>query len=262
MWGSSPLARGLRVGDLSGPDRRRIIPARAGFTQDQCASAGPKPDHPRSRGVYGAGRINIPPHTGIIPARAGFTLRLAETPRSSGDHPRSREVYKFGMRAAIARTGSSPLARGLRAWHHPSGHVVGIIPARAGFTPHSSISCMPAKDHPRSRGVYHLIPQLSDHRLGSSPLARGLPPHESRSLWTGRIIPARAGFTPGGSGSMTPTEDHPRSRGVYSHVVSCGVEAGGSSPLARGLPGARVVGPRAERIIPARAGFTAATPST
>ena len=160
------------------------------------------------------------------------------------------------MRAAIARTGSSPLARGLRAWHHPSGHVVGIIPARAGFTPHSSISCMPAKDHPRSRGVYHLIPQLSDHRLGSSPLARGLPPHESRSLWTGRIIPARAGFTPGGSGSMTPTEDHPRSRGVYSHVVSCGVEAGGSSPLARGLPGARVVGPRAERIIPARAGFT------
>ena len=33
-------------------------------------------------------------------------------------------------------------------------------------------------------------------RLGSSPLARGLPVIVAAGAYTGRIIPARAGFTP------------------------------------------------------------------
>ena len=134
MWGSSPLARGLRVGDLSGPDRRRIIPARAGFTQDQCASAGPKPDHPRSRGVYGAGRINIPPHTGIIPARAGFTAASCVSCKRSPDHPRSRGVYAATGGNSAFQRGSSPLARGLLGLLVCCLRIPGIIPARAGFT--------------------------------------------------------------------------------------------------------------------------------
>ena len=50
--------------------------------------------------------------------------------------------------------------------------------------------------------------------------------------------------------------DHPRSRGVYVHLI--GLIAGylGSSPLARGLQSARPRRPRAGGIIPARAGFT------
>ena len=91
--GSSPLARGLplaRPGYWTGPG---IIPARAGFTDDDDDDNDDRWDHPRSRGVYlvlgdgglkdggssplarGLLRQLIP--TGhlarIIPARAGFT---------------------------------------------------------------------------------------------------------------------------------------------------------------------------------------------
>ena len=71
-----------------------------------------------------------------------------------------------------------------------------------------------------------------------------------------RIIPARAGFTTKKSRVAFVVKDHPRSRGVYFDVEGQARPIGGSSPLARGLlaesAGARV----AERIIPARAGFT------
>ena len=52
------------------------------------------------------------------------------------------------------------------------------------------------------------------------------------------------------------TWDHPRSRGVYDGQVGGGLRAVGSSPLARGLPIAVFARRLAERIIPARAGFT------
>ena len=92
-WGSSPLARGLRPTLPQRLPRRRIIPARAGFTGRGAFQEPKQMDHPRSRGVYGtcvAGR-SAPPGSsplarglpgdcegplaaaGIIPARAGFT---------------------------------------------------------------------------------------------------------------------------------------------------------------------------------------------
>ena len=72
----------------------RIIPARAGFTHDECRRAGRDSDHPRSRGVYCLSQrllrhligssplarglpiiLSVPSgFFGIIPARAGFTL--------------------------------------------------------------------------------------------------------------------------------------------------------------------------------------------
>ena len=92
--------------------------------------------------------------------------------------------------------GSSPLARGLRQRR------------RRNYPT--------ASDHPRSRGVY------------STAI--------SGACVQPRIIPARAGFTPGG---------HRLRR-----------HGQGSSPLARGLRPA-ALGERAQvRIIPARAGFT------
>ena len=91
--GSSPLARGLPDGEGHVPIRRRIIPARAGFTVPGQRSRRPWTDHPRSRGVYArpgmsagprsgssplargllAGRLQLGGRHGIIPARAGFT---------------------------------------------------------------------------------------------------------------------------------------------------------------------------------------------
>ena len=92
--------------------------------------------------------------------------------------------------------------------------------------------------------------------MGSSPLARGLrtipqpcDPHH-------RIIPARAGFTPGRVSALALFRDHPRSRGVYSAKSKRYILLHGSSPLARGLLSRRGSPGESAGIIPARAGFT------
>ena len=93
LAGSSPLARGLRVGGAAYVETIGIIPARAGFTTQPRLDSSRLGDHPRSRGVYlrrlarlCARRGSSPlarglphqghchaPHRRIIPARAGFT---------------------------------------------------------------------------------------------------------------------------------------------------------------------------------------------
>ena len=172
--GSSPLARGLRRPPEEERSRRRIIPARAGFTVMRPLKSWRIMDHPRSRGVYwlpsppvictpgssplarglrdrgGEGRLC----RRIIPARAGFTRRAAIISRARSDHPRSRGVYTTDPCGSKLRGGSSPLARGLLPHAGDDGGGGGIIPARAGFTGTSSPTPSPARDHPRSRGVY------------------------------------------------------------------------------------------------------------
>ena len=56
--------------------------------------------------------------------------------------------------------------------------------------------------------------------FGSSPLARGLHIFINCLEMMGRIIPARAGFTPLKMHSQNVSKDHPRSRGVYCHSTS------------------------------------------
>ena len=56
--------------------------------------------------------------------------------------------------AGPAPPGSSPLARGLRTRTPESDAIMGIIPARAGFTVYFHNLRFDGKDHPRSRGVY------------------------------------------------------------------------------------------------------------
>ena len=212
-------------------------------------------DHPRSRGVYADGPaaagcdegssplargllrdvvLTLRPG-GIIPARAGFTGSRGSVRNRKLDHPRSRGVYLTEPLVLERGEGSSPLARGLRRRGH-GGEVPGrIIPARAGFTPVLHWGRSPAGDHPRSRGVY-VFPGIGVICVsGSSPLARGLRPGESRVWAAGRIIPARAGFTEKPWERLADEQDHPRSRGVYSRIGRCGSCVGGSSPLARGL---------------------------
>ena len=131
-----------------------------------------------------------------------------------------------------------------------------IIPARAGFT--CPPPCRPsrASDHPRSRGVYTGFGRVGEQPSGSSPLARGLRDGDGDSVRLQGIIPARAGFTTGARPARWLAADHPRSRGVYRMSAPSPSLTPGSSPLARGLrqnPGPRAL---AQRIIPARAGFT------
>ena len=213
-------------------------------------------DHPRSRGVYGADTclrtrepgssplarglravtLRVDLNHGIIPARAGFTTPGRRGRGCTGDHPRSRGVYFAAAVATSVPAGSSPLARGLRPADPGADLAVGIIPARAGFTP-----------RPLS---------ISFIAEGSSPLARGLPHLTHHAATFQRIIPARAGFTWSPHRSPSRTRDHPRSRGVYPATSATGTRSSGSSPLARGLPMGLTEDEAVERIIPARAGFT------
>ena len=172
------------------------------------------------------------------------------------DHPRSRGVYRPGHRRCSARSGSSPLARGLRGGSGLRQLDVGIIPARAGFTTPAGRSSGNWTDHPRSRGVYAPHSTRWARLAGSSPLARGLRRHLMSAVKFKRIIPARAGFTGGAWSRQWRRTDHPRSRGVYSPASSSVSAARGSSPLARGLLQATPQRVGARRIIPARAGFT------
>ena len=93
--GSSPLARGLHSESAESRNKKRIIPARAGFTSVRKYDEEFRRDHPRSRGVYGPVRTPVGAGAGssplarglptwwrircrglrIIPARAGFTAR-------------------------------------------------------------------------------------------------------------------------------------------------------------------------------------------
>ena len=163
---------------------------------------------------------------------------------------------------AWARDGSSPLARGLLLMSGMMRSAVRIIPARAGFTPDEWDDEIRRADHPRSRGVYYNEIGLESVDMGSSPLARGLPEVFVDLIHGPGIIPARAGFTSKGDQESSGRRDHPRSRGVYSPSSRRWMGAGGSSPLARGLPVSDSVELFGARIIPARAGFTSPCTST
>ena len=73
--GSSPLARGLRRCCHRRPMRRRIIPARAGFTARRFLPVPACRDHPRSRGVYWSRRPMAAPRLGSSPLARGLRCR-------------------------------------------------------------------------------------------------------------------------------------------------------------------------------------------
>ena len=259
--GSSPLARGLLHFGLTSLGMTRIIPARAGFTPTTCPTTWASSDHPRSRGVYSVigvltgivagssplarglplGGVVDRVRDRIIPARAGFTRPRYAAADTDTDHPRSRGVYRKAFEDYQVVAGSSPLARGLRTGRRHRRRPSRIIPARAGFTRSTWTCCAPARDHPRSRGVYLLACRPGASEVGSSPLARGLRRYRADCEGERGIIPARAGFTARVPQGPRTCADHPRSRGVYI-----------SSPPSRGS---------GWWIIPARAGFTSYRPS-
>ena len=210
---------------------------------------------PLARGLHARAALRGP-RRGIIPARAGFTGPPAARRAEIWDHPRSRGVYMRTIPTPRCTQGSSPLARGLPLIAAAAEDLDGIIPARAGFTTHHHYHHHHHQDHPRSRGVYATTTCTASWMPGSSPLARGLRRDPMRSIAATRIIPARAGFTSGGSASPVMRGDHPRSRGVYKVKGLSDGAMRGSSPLARGLPITGNTDARTRRIIPARAGFT------
>ena len=152
--------------------------------------------------------------------------------------------------------GSSPHTRGLRAQEGILQHLLGIIPAHAGFTSTRSVGVSGRGDHPRTRGVYFQRFDYGFDLEGSSPHTRGLRPR--REVWRCfcGIIPAHAGFTSTRSVGVSGRGDHPRTRGVYFQRFDYGFDLEGSSPHTRGLRPRREVWRCFCGIIPAHAGFT------
>ena len=175
LWGSSPLARGLRKSS------RSIHEAHV--------------DHPRSRGVYSSSTTRRSRSAGSSPLARGLPAAPPRRRPAPSDHPRSRGVYASSTGTPAVITGSSPLARGLPHRQRLGGEVIRIIPARAGFTPPGLTGPHAPTDHPRSRGVYRSMSMRMSVPGGSSPLARGLPVRLRLVFLEARIIPARAGFT-------------------------------------------------------------------
>ena len=275
--GSSPHARGLRVGRADRSVDWGIIPACAGFTAGTEAFSGQVPDHPRMRGVYPPPCPRSPPRPGsspharglhedtnlerslvrIIPACAGFTNLFRLTSMAPPDHPRMRGVYRI----------CSPDV-GLSALDHPRMRGVYAPPAREatsrwGSSPHARgllgfvhTGHERSLDHPRMRGVYAPVPALTPVVLGSSPHARGLRTPADAPAGSPGIIPACAGFTSTPRCHRPRRGDHPRMRGVYRLPGTARRHRRGSSPHARGLPCVSCVSLVLCGIIPACAGFT------
>ena len=254
--GSSPLARGTQRGAVVGDRDLRFIPARAGNTGSPVAGSAPTPVHPRSRGEHSASRTGMASPIGssplargtppparrgagrprFIPARAGNTRPRTILPCSCSVHPRSRGEHWSACSRSRAAAGSSPLARGTRAYPARGAHAGRFIPARAGNTRPRRSRARRGPVHPRSRGEHG--GEVHRHRRvrGSSPLARGTRSTSGCGRRRTRFIPARAGNTPHASRDRAERTVHPRSRGEHSSDLQFIPGEDGSSPLARGTP--------------------------
>ena len=274
--GSSPLARGTLHQAVRPELERRFIPARAGNTPAGAAWRRGSAVHPRSRGEHGGRAASSRRSSGssplargtpgpgdalalerrFIPARAGNTSRWWRGHAPPPVHPRSRGEHVHLAGSMPWPPGSSPLARGTRAWRAEFPGHIRFIPARAGNTPPSPSPPSPEPVHPRSRGEHVTWTRSPGARSGSSPLARGTPCGMGQRGATSRFIPARAGNTSSASRISGQTSVHPRSRGEHVSSFCRSSIISGSSPLARGTPASRRSTSTGRRFIPARAGNT------
>ncbi len=150
--------------------------------------------------------------------------------------------------------GSSPHARGTHHLIFPDVRNVRFIPACAGNAPSKHPLTYLQTVHPRMRGERQKTPQCCRPKTGSSPHARGTLTGERPVRRKSRFIPACAGNAARCCGRRCCTAVHPRMRGERHGAPTARVEAGGSSPHARGT---RALGGRAflnQRFIPACAG--------
>ena len=129
---------------------------------------------PRERGKPAPGQLELPLER-FIPARAGKTCMVTTRPALLPVHPRaSGENYNDDFDDEDD-SGSSPLARGKRAY------VMFWVETRLA--------------HPRASGENGERRVTLAVATGSSPLARGKPRQTVLKAMPTRLIPARAGKT-------------------------------------------------------------------
>ena len=214
LYGSSPLVRGQPRSGYCRDSSVRIIPARAGPTFRIVRLGLGATDHPRSCGANGM--VPVPRITsyGSSPLVRGQHERVRAARRETADHPRSCGANATGSPDYTEGDGSSPLVRGQRDQDPEHPYHLRIIPARAGPTTRCRTSRESHTDHPRSCGANGFVSPSANDDPGSSPLVRGQRPRPRLRHLPRRIIPARAGPTAPGRGSLILTSDHPRSCGA------------------------------------------------
>ncbi len=274
--GSSPRVRGKRPRARDRVDRRRIIPARAGQTQDQQGTMTDSPDHPRACGANPDFRAAAERETGssprvrgkrsrstrhcrcswIIPARAGQTQETSGKNTGDADHPRACGANESSLSRLSSTSGSSPRVRGKQLYETAKSQKRRIIPARAGQTGSSRPPWSAPSDHPRACGANKGSQDGFAQLFGSSPRVRGKRTAKTGQHATKRIIPARAGQTRYFQQRRFRRPDHPRACGANAAVIVSIRVTAGSSPRVRGKPHLLRVERDLVRIIPARAGQT------
>ena len=194
----------------------------------------------------------------IIPARAGQTWPCMPGRTSRPDHPRACGANLSAQYPDVLVFGSSPRVRGKRPRIQDHRTHQRIIPARAGQTKEYERCAESYTDHPRACGANQSVRPRFAFAVGSSPRVRGKQSTSAQRMVPRRIIPARAGQTHWRRKPPPYWQDHPRACGANSPTRRVMLSMVGSSPRVRGKRRHHRQHDRLRRIIPARAGQTAA----
>ncbi len=152
--------------------------------------------------------------------------------------------------------GSSPHARGAHQVGIWACVELGLIPACAGSTPQRGDRVQIWVAHPRMRGEHMNVFWFTYPVEGSSPHARGALPEVGEVPDLERLIPACAGSTSPSRQVRACERAHPRMRGEHTSSCRTPQRQSGSSPHARGAPGADRLHTGTRGLIPACAGST------
>ena len=196
MAGAHPRAGGENgERDSRRGHRVRLIPARAGKTRLHARPSGAVKAHPRAGGENHAFTEQRPGGQRLIPARAGKTNMAGITGQGTTAHPRAGGENDDAIPEHPELLGSSPRGRGKQSHMADQNSALGLIPARAGKTPLSTILDGDRAAHPRAGGENGPTSYAGNITVGSSPRGRGkhFTPRTARNEF--RLIPARAGKT-------------------------------------------------------------------
>ena len=254
LSGSSPHARGTPILLNTPILNRRFIPACAGNALiNPFQGRGETGSSPHARGTPTFYRLYTV-KSRFIPACAGNARTVAVSALPSTVHPRMRGERGGCLSHNHLHTGSSPHARGTRAWASFIIVMGRFIPACAGNAVCSSTIPNHRTVHPRMRGERAINRAVVKTLRGSSPHARGTLGAYRHYFRSGRFIPACAGNAYVIHWNLPYDSVHPRMRGEREHGMAVDKHRIGSSPHARGTRTLRYSYNPYTRFIPACAG--------
>ena len=233
--GSSPPARGCSEYCRREAARRRVVPASAGVFRGPPWRGGSQVSRPRQRGGVPEGArpsgcllMSSPPARGcspeqlhrvnlrvVVPASAGVFRPSSRWCRGSRSRPRQRGGVPCPATTSVARSPSSPPARGCSQPPREPDPASAVVPASAGVFRSPTVARCPGTRRPRQRGgVPRPDPRAAPDRR-SSPPARGCSLHDVSRIVSSQVVPASAGVFPVPSMRVSTCCVVPASAGVF-----------------------------------------------